>query len=66
MAIKHAKFTLLFVFADDKNFFAQWIVSFAVKLGSFDLRNLLNWWNIEFDNIFLWKINIPLVIQLLK
>ena len=31
-------------------------ISFAVKLGSLDLRNSLNWWIIkkkkEFDNIF--------------
>ena len=33
--------------------FSQIIVSVAVKLGSFDLQNLLNWWNIiEFDSIF--------------
>ena len=30
------------VIADDKDFFPQGIVSFAVKLATFDLRNLLN------------------------
>ena len=35
------------VIADDKDFFFSRIVSFAVKLGSFDERNLLNWWKIK-------------------
>ena len=37
MTIKHAV-----VIADNKDLFPYYIVSFAVKLDSFDLRNLLN------------------------
>ena len=33
--------------AEDKYFFSQWIASFAVKLGSYDERNLLKWLKIK-------------------
>ena len=53
MSIKHARFTLFVVVADDKYFFSWCIVSFTVKLGSFDWRNLYSdKISTEFDKIF--------------
>ena len=46
MPLKDAKFALFMVIADEKYFFSYCIASFAVNLGSFDEKNLLNWWKI--------------------
>ena len=37
------------VFADEKYTLSSCIASFAVKLDSFDEKNLLNWWKINGD-----------------
>ena len=41
MAIKHAQACSIFI-ADNKDFFSWFMASSAVKLGSYDERNLWN------------------------
>ena len=48
MTLKHAKFALFYGRCWWKMFFLlMYIASFAVKLGNFDEKNLLNWWKIN-------------------